>query len=272
MNMSRIATASLWLAFACATTNITHAGQDAKAQGKAAPPAAPAAGPKTSPPTLDAEFAAYEERLQTEPVLKVLRDAMQTMRERSAEIDKRHLEVVDAWVEEAVKADPTNVPLRMIVAEFRGIQGRPDDVILAYRELLKDPNIGKVPRAVVNNNLACALAARGSEKDLAEAAAAIGQAIEELGLTPDLLDTRATVRLAKGDFKEARADLKAALKQQPNGVLYFHLALVEEKAGDRKAQRDAMQQAVDIKVDRKQIPAAERKAFDRLKAQLAEKK
>jgi tetratricopeptide (TPR) repeat protein len=256
MRLAHGAAAFAWLTVAVCMSSVAIAADDGKK---------PAA-------TLDAKVAMLEERLQTEPAVAVLRDAMQLLREQSQDVDKRHLDIVDDWFDDALKAEPTSVPLRMILAEFREIQGRTDDSIKLYQELLKDKSIGKLPRAVVNNNLAFALAVRGSDKDLAEAATAIGDAIGELGLTVDLLDTRASVRLAKKDLKGAREDLKSAIKQQPNGVLYFHLALVEEKAQDRQAMLAAMRQSLELKVDRNQIPPGERKSFDRMKAEVDLKK
>ncbi|HEY2840430.1 MAG TPA: hypothetical protein VGJ26_14835 [Pirellulales bacterium] len=256
-----------------------NAGDDLQVELRVAPapPAAAAApasesGRKPAAPSLDEEFAEFEERLQTEPAPQVIRNAVQTLRERPRDVRKEHLALVHDWLKDALAAEPDSLILRMLLAELLDLENRFDDLVKLYRELLKDKKLVDIQRAIVNNNLAYVLSARGDEKELPEAEAAIDEAIQALGPTTDLLDTRAMVRLAKGDVKAARADVNTAVKDRPSGALYFHLALVEDKAGDREATRDAMKRAVELKVDRDHIPSAERKAFDRLKGELDEKK
>jgi tetratricopeptide (TPR) repeat protein len=266
---------SFGLAFALCLTTLAQAGDDVQFEITLEQPAAaaPAEGAKKPAlPSLDEQFASFEERLQTEPAPNIIRGAIQALRDQPANATKQHFALVDDWLTDALKAEPTSVTLRLMLAELRDAQDRQDDLIKLYRELLKDPKVEGAPRAIVGNNLAYALAVRGEKKDLPEAEAAIEEAIQALSPTADLLDTRATVRLAKGDLKGAREDVNAAIKDRASAVFYFHLAVLEEKAGDRDATRAAMQQAIQLKVERNEIPPSERKAFDRLKADLAEKK
>jgi len=272
---ARVGAVSVWMALAIGLTNDATADDALQFELKLDAPAAAAAtdvGKKPAAPNLDVQFTAFEERLQTEPAPNVIRAAIDLLRTQPTEVPKEYSTLIESWHTDALTAEPKSLLLRLLYLELLDVQERQDDLIKYSRKLLKEEDIVGLQRGMVANNLAYALTTRGDKKDLPEAEAAMEEAIQAFGPTPDLLDTRAIVRLAKGDLQDAREDLQSAIEARPGSMFYFHLALLEEKAGNRDAVRAAMQQAIELKVERNQIPPPERKAFDRLLKDLDAKK
>ena len=94
----------------------------------------------------------------------------------------------------------------------------------------------------------------------------VDDAIKTLGPTSDLLDTRAMAHLARGDSKNAIADLTLALNGSVEPMKLFHLALAYSKAGDKVKANEAWQQAKEKKFDPNQLSEPERKLYDQLLA------
>src|SRR5207245_357696 len=57
------------------------------------------------------------------------------------------------------------------------------------------------------------------------AQALVARATREVGLTGDLLDTRARVRITLKQFEQAERDLDDAIRVEPTALRWFHLAL-----------------------------------------------
>lgn len=130
--------------------------------------------------------------------------------------------------------------------ELRTAQRRFDEVESLYRELLtRFPDNAMA----IENNLAFLLALRGEKLD--EALMLITSAIEKAGPFPTLIDTRGTVRLARGDLPLAIQDFREAIQQQPTANQYFHLAWALEKAGQpaeaSKVFREAVNRGIAIR-------------------------
>jgi Tfp pilus assembly protein PilF len=76
---------------------------------------------------------------------------------------------------------------------------------------------------VALNNLAWILAAE--PRTAAKALQLVARATTEVGLTGDLLDTRARVRITLKQFAEAERDLDDAIRLEPTALRWFHLAV-----------------------------------------------
>jgi tetratricopeptide (TPR) repeat protein len=94
------------------------------------------------------------------------------------------------------------------------------------------------------NNLALELALQ--KKQLDEALTLIEKAIELAGANPSLLDTRALVYLARGDTKQALADVDRAIVQAPQAVSYFHKARILLAENQSGAAHDAETRAREL--------------------------
>jgi tetratricopeptide (TPR) repeat protein len=151
--------------------------------------------------------------------------------------DAAHYRRVESWLEAEIAKGPSSSAFSTALAHVKNLQGRYDEAESIYRQA-----VAKNARdSTALNNLAYLLALRGGQTD--EALQKVQQACNIAGPRPALLDTRAVVRLKKGDGQQAIKDLKEALAEQPSASAYFHLAEAYYLARDRQAARLAFQQA-----------------------------
>jgi tetratricopeptide (TPR) repeat protein len=127
-----------------------------------------------------------------------------------------------------------------------------------YRELLR-----REPQYVpALNNLAELLALSGRQLD--EARGLIEKAVELAGPQSGLLDTRASVYLALGKPEKAIDDLMQAVAEVPRPVMYFHIALAQQKAGKREEAAAALKKARDLGIGLANLHPIERPLFAQL--------
>ncbi len=158
---------------------------------------------------------------------------------RSSEGSEQQFATVRKWLDEALAIQPDSNTLRLNEGEFFALKRDYPAAEKAYRTVLdRDPR-----NVVALNNLAWILAPRPeSAKD---ALALIDRAVSEMGLTGELLDTRARVRIAAKQFELAERDLREALTQEKTPLRMFHLALAKQgQTPPRETEaRDAFRQA-----------------------------
>lgn len=177
-----------------------------------------------------------------------------------------HATQLGEWLSKARREDPDAVMLAVMLAELRDIEGRSDEVVKIYREVLARKDLPPQLQAVVSNNLAFHLAQPATA---AEARQLIERAIEELGPQPDLLDTRGLVYLAAGDSTRALQDLReAVLDPSPSKLL--HLACAELAAGDADAARRTLERARKRRITDMRLPDSDRERLEKLTAALAD--
>src|SRR5262249_31765669 len=105
-------------------------------------------------------------------------------------------------------------------AEFLALRNDTANASAAFEKVLEAQ-----PRNVVAlNNEAWLLAADSQTAE--KALDLITRATRERGLTGDLLDTRARVRITLKSFKEAESDLAEAISHDPSALRWFHVALL----------------------------------------------
>ena len=147
---------------------------------------------------------------------------------------------VERWFEQAAK-DGNADSLLLSLADLRDLQGRYQEAETLYSQVLgKNGN-----NLLAINNLAWLLALKEGKND--EALALLNRAIDFVGPSPELLDTRGVVYLKRGQAgaDKALADLQACLEQSPSGQRYFHLAQVQNLANDREAAKESLKKARD---------------------------
>ncbi len=151
----------------------------------------------------------------------------------------RQRETVARWLTEAAAEQPGAASVQVNRGEFLALTGDYPGAEVAYRAALKiDPR-----NVVALNNLAWVI---GPEPDrAAEALDLVARAVAEVGLTAELLDTRARVRISARKLDLAEKDLTDALLQEKTPQRLFHLALLHASATPAKtaAARDAFRQA-----------------------------
>ncbi len=138
---------------------------------------------------------------------------------RAGNVSEPQANAVLSWIDECLKEEPSAPMLMMNRAEFLAQR---QDLTAAATEYEKV--LAADPRNVIAlNNLAWILAAdpRTAEKALK----LVARATKEVGLTGDLLDTRARVRITLKQFAEAERDLDDAIRLEPTALRWFHMAV-----------------------------------------------
>ncbi|HSQ56660.1 MAG TPA: hypothetical protein VLM40_13035, partial [Gemmata sp.] len=96
----------------------------------------------------------------------------------------------------------------------------------------------------------------------------VTRATREVGLTGDLLDTRARIRITLKQFAEAEHDLNDAIRLEPTPLRWFHLAL--SRLGQTPPKTDdaakAFREAIRRGLEQRSVHPADRGKFDSLKA------
>lgn len=149
--------------------------------------------------------------------------------------------------------------LILAMAELRSIQRRYEEAEAMYRKVLE-----KEPRNVVAlNNLAVFLALRNMKQD--EALKMIDLAVEIAGPKPTLLDSRASVYLAKGEWQKALDDLDLALAGGQSSTRLFHQAQALEMGKKKEEAKQALKKAADLGLNENTLQPLERPVYRQLR-------
>ena len=215
---------------------------------------------------LDRAFKLLEESRKSSPASAILTTALMALRQQPGAASNERLKMLESWAEEGMQNEANPQRIRMVQAELFDLEGRSSDAIRIYREALADPKTSTFDRAVVANNLAFLLAV--TKEDAGEALTLTNEAIQVVGPTADLLDTRALAYMAQGKLEQALADLRLAAADNPSSSKYFHLAQAEKQAQNLDAARDALAKAEQAGLQVGQFSPAERKLYTQLTAEL----
>ncbi len=180
---------------------------------------------------------------------------------------------VEKWIDQGLaSANPSDaLTLKVMRAELFDLQGKYDDVERVYRDALSQKDISDAHRALVGNNLGYLLAMRNpaGSPALDDALKMVNEAIDILGPTSDLLDTRAMVHLARKEPADAAKDLETSLAEEPSGAKFYHLALAQLDDGQKDKAEVSYKRAVDdYGFTPSDLSVLERPQFDRLKTGL----
>jgi tetratricopeptide (TPR) repeat protein len=138
---------------------------------------------------------------------------------RSGSVSEQQAATVRKWIDAALAEDSTSTTLQLNKAEFFALRQELPQAIAQYEAILAaEPN-----NVVALNNLAWLLAADPRTAERAQEL--VARATREVGLTGDLLDTRARVRITLKLFSDAERDLGDAIRLESTPLRWFHLAL-----------------------------------------------
>jgi tetratricopeptide (TPR) repeat protein len=169
---------------------------------------------------------------------------------------------VELIINDAIITFGETSPLLLAMAELRSIQRRYEEAEAIYRKVLD-----KEPKNVVAlNNLAVFLALRNIKGD--ESLKFIDRAIAIAGPKPILLDSRASVNISRGDWKNALADLDVAISGQPMATRYFHQAHALRAAKQKDKAATALKKAHDMGLTEDELQPLERPAYRKLREEL----
>ncbi|CAN5269023.1 hypothetical protein BH11PLA2_BH11PLA2_12360 [soil metagenome] len=167
---------------------------------------------------------------------------------------------VKTWIDSAKKDEPDSVAILLGEAEWLTLKGD-----YAAAEVAYDAILVKYPHSVpALNNLAWILAAK--PESAAKSLALIDRAVKEGGLTGELLDTRARIRLAAKQPAMAAKDAGEALKHAKTPLRYFHLALAfnDDEPEHKDQAKKLFAEAKSRGLTERQIHPADRSAFETL--------
>lgn len=193
----------------------------------------------------------------------ILTPALNILTAQQKRAKPEHFRKVEGWIQQALEENPQSRVAPFQLARLLDLQGRYDELIRIYRQLIDRSDLNELERAAAANNLAYVLAASG--KNPKEALEFVQQAIAILGPMPYLLDTQAMAYLALGQPAQAVSLLREAVSMDPTGLRYFHLALAHMAANDPDAAAKALKVAKDaheLSID--QIPELERAQYREL--------
>jgi tetratricopeptide (TPR) repeat protein len=176
--------------------------------------------------------------------------------------DMRHWE---PFLDKALRAHRDNVELLNNVASVRIVQGRTDEAIELYRQILRR----QTQHFTALNNLATLLSECSSPEKRREAREYIDRAIDWFGPRPELLDTKGTILLGEEKPEQAAGLFKSAasgLSSDPRCCL--HLAMAYGKLGRLDQARDALRQAQSSKLDRQVLTRLDRERLVELEKKL----
>jgi tetratricopeptide (TPR) repeat protein len=172
---------------------------------------------------------------------------------------------VSTWLDEALAAADKKAELRVALALLRGLEGRYDDAVVLYQQVLEEDS----RHALAMNNLAWLLAMHQNKPE--EALAWLKKAEEIAGPAPDLLDTLGLVYLRLGQSAPALEALERAKAERPTALVFFHLAQAHHLARDDEAARTAWHKVQELKLSPADLHPLERPSFEKLLADLGAK-
>ncbi len=218
---------------------------------------------------IDRAFALLEEARKNQPATEVLPVAMEGLRRHPDKISKERFDIVEGWAKQALESEANSVQIKLLLAEIYDLQGRYPEVISIYRDVLADKKADAFQKALVKNNLAFVLAlSKDSPDSGAESLKLAQEAVQMIGPTSDLLDTRALAYLADGKTKEAIADLDIAIADSPSASKYLHKALAEKTAGNAEKAKEALTKAQESPDEVRRFTPLEQQTLSKLNAQL----
>jgi len=181
-----------------------------------------------------------------------------------SELDPSLQSQADQLLADAIKANPGHRQLLFCVATLRYMQGRADESIALYQQILQfAPS-----NAATLNNLAVVLSEESGRTK--EAIACIERAIAAAGPSAELLDSQALVLLNSGMAADARRLLEQLVRNWPHNARYrFHLALAAHKTGgDLQTVRDSLKVATDNGLANQYLSPRERQQLAQLEQDL----
>jgi tetratricopeptide (TPR) repeat protein len=201
--------------------------------------------------------------LRTPDVKLTAKQTAEIARTIFARASEAQLAQLQSYLEDAVQADPTATPLRLVLADLLN-RTDPQRAAAHYRDVLKDD-----PRSVIAmNNLAMLLALE--EGDTAQAAALMRRAVQIAGPLGALLDTQGVMELAAGRPERALAEFDRALDEGETASRRFHQAQALLALARPAEAKEAFRRSLELGLTADRLFPVERKSFEQLEQRFAE--
>lgn len=169
-----------------------------------------------------------------------------------------------ALIAEVQKQYPGNEQLLAGIATLQVVQGKTEDAIAAYRDLVRRNQRDWTAL----NNLATLLGEDPKQRD--EALQCIEKALKIAGGEASLLDTRGTILFLQGRAEEAIQSLEPAVKESDADPRYrFHLALAYHEVKRTAEAKNELERALQKDLTKQILTANERQLLAQLRTQLS---
>lgn len=184
---------------------------------------------------------------------------------RTGNAEPKDFVLVKGWIDEGLKESPNSSSIRLNLAEWHALRHEYATAEPIYRDVLN----GEPENFIALNNLAWILAPRLDLTD--EAMKYVERAIELSGPSGELLDTRARIWIARGEFDRANEDLEQALEQSQTSVRYFHLAMAQLKQLKKNEAAQSFKEARSRGLHQKLIHPTDVPAFKLMASTMGER-
>lgn len=219
--------------------------------------------------SVDQCFEKLNEVYSSERIPALLQVALSVVRKQREKVQDKFDAQIQTWLDTGLRENPDSITLLMDQADFYDIQKRYKDSADVYRNLLKRDDLTGVRRAIVLNNLSflVALDSSSATKDI-DALKLVEEAKDILGPNPDILDTRAVVRISRKEYQDAIQDLELSVTDNPTASKYFHKAHAHLLAGENRAAVQAWEKAEALGLNHDALNLMEIELFDELKTKI----
>lgn len=204
-----------------------------------------------------------EASLETAGATRVIPNAIALLRQHN------HTDADEARVEHMISrslaSNPNDLSALLQSADYQDYKQNYDAAEKTYALILSKN--GDSPLAL--NNLAWLFAMHNPTPDrIDKARQLIDRAIDRVGPSAELQDTKATVELAAGKAREAITLLEQSIKTSTNAVKIFHLAQAQLELGLKAEAKESLIQANDQGLDIDKLHPLEAKSLERLRNSL----
>lgn len=182
----------------------------------------------------------------------------------TAELPPDDLALVEQWVAKARRENPGAAGVSIQAAILEDAIGKTDAAELAYRDLLAGGKLSAVESGIVSANLAWILA---RPETAAEANTLADRAVQVIGPLPDILDTRALARLARGQTTLAMDDMRDAVIV-PTALKFLHLATIQAELSDTAGARTSFERSKSLGLLDERLSADDKRRLEHLETVL----
>jgi tetratricopeptide (TPR) repeat protein len=217
----------------------------------------------------DQSFTLLQEIYRPERTSDVLRVALGTARLHRDTVEDKYDALMQQWLDRALREDPDSIKLLILQAETYDLQQRYEDAVATYQKLLANPNLKGTERAIALNNLSYMVALLGDkvQTDI-DPLKLVQQAVQLLGPTAAILDTRAVVYTSQENYDRAIEDLELSLADEPSAVKYFHKVVAHLGASENQAALQAWDKAMELGLSVQELDRMERDRFESIKSKI----
>lgn len=205
-----------------------------------------------------------------EVAASIVQSGIRVLRARRIDVGDQFDAQLQQWIDRGLRENPGFLALKMQQAEFYEVQQDYRKATAAYRELLKRRDLEGRSRAIVLNNLSYLLALDRGSANTAEAMRLVREAVQILGPTADILDTRAVVFISQKRFEDAADDLELSLTENPTASKHFHMTVAFLGSSRNTDAMFHWDEALKLGLSRDTISPLEREQYDNTQEKIKE--